>query len=202
MNRSFIIVAVALLAFPLGAGAYGPFDYTNPEHVREKLPIVEQYHFNINVENLTGTMPGGSIGDHLWYVIRSFPNHHRALNAMARLWRESLQEGRTPRGLDPEKTPDFLFYRAMRFAPHDGVVPLLYAIHLHRMKKYDQALKMYKRAEELLPRSAELHYNLGLLYVARREYGLALSHARQAYKLGYPLPGLKTKLIAAGVWKE
>ncbi|MFQ5761142.1 MAG: tetratricopeptide repeat protein [Acidiferrobacterales bacterium] len=201
MNKDAIILTLAVLALPLAASAYGPFDYTNPEHVRDRLPVVEKYHFNADVENLKSGM-SSYIVDDLAYTLNAFPNHHRALNAMTRLWRRYRQKGKIPPGAHPEQPPKYWLDRAMRFAPHDGVVPLLYAIHLHRLKKYDQALILYKQAEKMLPNSAEVHYNLGLLYVARHEYGLALLHARQAYKLGYPLPGLKTKLIAAGVWKE
>ena len=64
--------------------AYGPFDYTNPTHFRERLPIVETYHFTLKVETLeageTGTEPGGDLD----YTLRAFPNHHRALYAMGR----------------------------------------------------------------------------------------------------------------------
>jgi hypothetical protein len=31
--------------------SYGPYDYTNPRHVAENLPIVEVAHFNANVEH-------------------------------------------------------------------------------------------------------------------------------------------------------
>ena len=89
---------ILILYLPGTTYGYGPFDYTNPEHVRDKLPIVEQYHFSADVEALRDTMHNGSgtIGAHLWYVIRSFPNHHRALNSMAELWRRNRKEGKVP----------------------------------------------------------------------------------------------------------
>ena len=68
-------------------GGYGPYDYTNPTHFRDKLPIVNDYHFNARVENLVGgnkeesSHPGGDLN----YVLMAFPNHHRALAAMMRL---------------------------------------------------------------------------------------------------------------------
>jgi Flp pilus assembly protein TadD len=195
---------LTILLVPLGVkaqGAYGPFDYTNPEHVRTKLGIVEKYHFNSDVENLRAGMTTTIHGD-LAYTLRVFPNHHRALNAMARLWRLSEQQGKLPRGAPPNRAPDYWFRNAMKFAPHDGTVPLLYAIHLQKLENFDGALKYYKKAEKLLPNSPEVHYNLGLLYVERREFHLAKLHAKKAYDLGFPLPGLRNKLIRAGVWER
>jgi tetratricopeptide (TPR) repeat protein len=46
--------------------------------------------------------------------------------------------------------------------------------------------------------SAELEYALGLSYFETREYEAARQHARIAYKLGYPLPGLMNRLAKAG----
>jgi tetratricopeptide (TPR) repeat protein len=191
---------VVSLAF-VSVKAYGPYDYTNPEHVRDKLPIVEQYHFNADVENLTGTMGDATVGANLWYVIRTFPNHHRALNSYARLWRRYLKKGQIPPGVSRGHTPEYCFERAMQFAPHDGVVPMLYGNYLYQLGKLDQALKLYKQAAAIIPDSPELHYNLGLLYLEENDYRLASVHAKKAYDLGFPLPGLRNKLIRAGVWK-
>jgi tetratricopeptide (TPR) repeat protein len=47
--------------------------------------------------------------------------------------------------------------------------------------------------------SAEIHYTLGLVLFDMKQYELAAEHARRAYALGYPLPGLRRKLAAAGV---
>jgi len=181
---------------------YGPFDYTNAELVRTKLPVVEQYHFNRDVETLTATMPGGSIGAHLWYVIRSFPNHHRALVSYARLWRMSLAKGSPPDGVAPDKDPDYVFRRAMDFAPADGMVPLIYGLHLIETGDKTNARAMLEEASRIGPESAELHYNLGLGYLKLGDTASASRHAEKAYAMEYPLPGLRNKLIAAGIWKD
>jgi hypothetical protein len=55
---------------------------------------------------------------------------------------------------------------------------------------------------ELMPDSAEAHYNLGLLYVRSGEYAEARTHAGRAYALGYPLPGLRDQLDRAGQWRS
>lgn len=46
--------------------------------------------------------------------------------------------------------------------------------------------------------TAELHNALGLSYFDTKEYEKAREHARKAYGMGYPLPGLKNKLSKAG----
>jgi hypothetical protein len=47
-------------------------------------------------------------------------------------------------------------------------------------------------------KSAEIHYFLGLFYVALDDFPHAIEHAQQAYALGHPLPGLRNQLQAAG----
>ena len=179
----------------------GPYDYTNPTHVRYKLSVVERHHLNKDVLSLTRGQ-SSSIADDLSFALRAFPNHHPALNAMAKLWRRHMRTKSIPLGIDRDKNPEYWFNKAITFAPHDGVVHLLYGIHLHKLGKLDQALKHYKKAEAIHPDLAEVHYNIGLLYLKRKEYKQAKEHGQTAYKLGYPLPGLKNKLIAAGVWGD
>lgn len=200
---TFILAALLLLtAQPAAAQFYGPFDYTNPVHYREKLPIVEQYHFNSDVEALRGTMPGGPMGDHIWYVIRSFPNHHRALLSMERLWYRYERQYKTPPGVPTDKTPDFLYRRAVKFAPDDGVVKLLYGIYLVKNDDPDLARSLFEQADRLEPDNSELQYNLGLMYVKLDELDQALVHAQRAYAMNYPLDGLKNKLSRLGVWED
>ncbi|MCX2981315.1 hypothetical protein EYC98_10610 [Halieaceae bacterium IMCC14734] len=50
-------------------------------------------------------------------------------------------------------------------------------------------------------KSMEIHYFLGLNYHQKGMYDLSLQHAKAAYKLGYPLPGLKNKLMRSGHWE-
>lgn len=178
---------------------YGPFDYTNPEHFREKLPIVEQLHFDAKVESLEAGINQELPGADIDYTLRAFPNHYRALHSMARY---QLQY---PNKLKPPNTnysADCFFKRAMVFRPEDGVVRMIYAIYLSKRDKTGEAIEQMKAAEELQPESAEVHYNLGLLYIRAREYSAARQHAHRAYELGYPLPGLRKKLEAAGEWQS
>jgi tetratricopeptide (TPR) repeat protein len=50
--------------------------------------------------------------------------------------------------------------------------------------------------------SAELQYNLGLINLELGDVDAALTYARAAYALGYPLPGLKNKLLKLGRWTD
>ena len=48
--------------------------------------------------------------------------------------------------------------------------------------------------------SPELNYDFALLLLQLKEFPLAVHHARLAYSLGFPLPGLKNKLKKLGLW--
>jgi hypothetical protein len=36
----------------------------------------------------------------------------------------------------------------------------------------------------------------------KKDYDLAKTHAKKAYELGFPLPGLKNQLIKVGKWED
>jgi hypothetical protein len=209
MNRRLtiggLLVAAALCA-PVAQGgevdcgslqnAYGPYDYTNPEHRRDKIPLVDAGHFNMDVQTLkSGKSSVLPIND-LDYTLRAVPNHHPALDAMMRYF---LAGG-------PQltfRTPECYFDRAMRFAPNDGQVYLLYGVYLHRRKKFEDAEQQYKVALQLLgDDSADAHYDMALLYTDEDRWGEAKQHALKAYQLGYPLPGLMNRLKRRGLWAQ
>lgn len=179
--------------------AYGPFDYTNPSHRRDKLPIVEQFHFTDEVFRLErGVGPGGTLIGDIGYTLRAFPNHHRALDAMARLHRASNVEK------FPQSTYSLacFFDRGRRMAPDDPVVPMLQGIHYFKTGRFHEAESKLELAVNLDPNSPEIHYNLGLLYLRIKDYQNARMHALRAYELGYPLPGLRRKLIELNQWEK
>jgi tetratricopeptide (TPR) repeat protein len=179
---------------PLTNG-YGPWDYSNAAHREQKLAIVEQYHFTSDVETLKAGNTGALVLD-LDYTLRAFPNHSRALWAMARL---QLRDGYKPGGR--YYTVECYFDRALRWRPEDPAVWLVYGMYLHRKKDTEGAIERYKRALELQPDNLEAHYNLGLVYADRREYAQALDQAKLAYNGGYPLPGLRHILEKNGEWR-
>ena len=179
------------------AGGYGPYDYTSPVDKVEHLPIVEQFHFTSDVENLIHGNTG-SVGGDLDYTIRAFPNHHRALDAASRL-SIKLKSVRPP-GL--QCSVEGYFERGIRFKPDDAVLRMIYGLHFHRWKRPDQAKQQLEQAARLAPEDRNIAYNLGLIYVDLKEWDKASEYAEKAYGAGFPLPGLKNKLVKAGKWKE
>jgi tetratricopeptide (TPR) repeat protein len=62
-----------------------------------------------------------------------------------------------------------------------------------------QAISILLKGDAALNgRSAELHYFLGHIYIDVNDLDSATDHAKLAYDLGYPLPGLATKLRRLG----
>lgn len=175
---------------------YGPFDYTNADHYANNLPVVERRHFTLEVEALVRGETG-SIELDLNYTLRTFPNHHRALYAVAKL---QLRSGF--RRMRDYLTADCYFDRAMRFKPDDAKVRMLYGLYLHKKGNFDEAMLRYKEALVAVPDDIELHYNIGLLYCDLKDYPAAIPHAQTAYAAGYPLPGLRNRLIKAGAWDQ
>jgi tetratricopeptide (TPR) repeat protein len=94
------------------------------------------------------------------------------------------------------------FDRALAFRPDDPTVRILYADELLRQGKRGEAIQHLKVAEQNANQSATVHYNLGLLYLDLKDYDTSVEHARKAYELGAPLPGLKNLLAQAGKWRE
>lgn len=67
-------------------------------------------------------------------------------------------------------------------------------------KRLDDAREVLLKGNEAVGgNSADIHYFLGLVCADARDMDCAVEHARRAYELGYPLPGLRERLAAAGV---
>lgn len=175
--------------------AYGPFDYTNGAHFRQRLPVVEQHHFTAKVENLVAGESGGLMAD-IDYTLRAFPNHHRALYAMIRLQlKEPVRYG------SQFYTMTCYLERAVAFKPNDPIPRLLYGIYMQRKGDLEEAREHYEMALRLDPDSAEINYNAGLLYLKLGEEKRALEAAHTAYANGHQLPGLRNQLKRRGVWQ-
>lgn len=195
-----VIVALLLGASPAHAfdecgelaNAYGPFDYRTS---RDKLAIVESLHFTPDVEALrrgSTTRVGGDID----YTLRASPNHPRALIAMANLGR-SLNTEQPP---GAKYTLACYFDRALRFADNDPTVRLVYGTYLTRVGRQKDAIQQLQVALKLDEGNANIHYNLGLVYLDLKDYPKAREHAQRAYALGFALPGLRKRLEEAGQW--
>ena len=159
--------------------------------------MVEAYHFTQSVENLVSGS-SGKVGGDLDYTLRAFPNHHRALVAIAKL---SIKE-KTSKPAGANYSVQCYFDRAIRFKPTDPIVRMVYGNHLLKVGQVDQATEQLREAHNLQPDNPTINYNLGLLYMQRKNYEEARNYAKKAYELGFPLPGLKNQLIQAGKWEE
>ena len=167
----------------------------------EKLPRVEKAHFDVGVQRLEGhrgkLFTWNVLAGDIAYTLRTFPNHHGALYVMAQYYIQGYDAN-----YKMQYTPECWFLRAQGFAPRDGNVRLIEGIYLARLGEVKEAEESYSEAIELMPGAPEPHYNLGLLYVDEKNYPKAREHAKRAYSLGYPLPGLKVKLEKLGEWEE
>ncbi len=127
------------------------------------------------------------------YVLRTFPNHHRALNSAAQyglIHGDVLKKAST-------YSIECWFKRAKAFAPKDGMVRLIEGNYLFRRGELEAAEKSYLNSIRLNEGNTESHYNLGLLYVKLGNIEKAKVHADKAYSLGYPLDGLKNLILEA-----
>ncbi len=175
---------------------FGPFDYLQRQSLQGQLNIVESYHFTPEVEQLIRGKTGDSpLGD-LDYTLRAWPNHHRALYSVIQHRINTFKQNTHLRYPPAE----CYLQRAMRFSSKDTTVHMLYGILLQRTGRREQALKEYERACELDPNNVQAKYNLALLLVELKRYSEAKDYADKLYGRGFPLPGLRDKLKAAGQW--
>jgi len=174
---------------------FGPFDYRTAS-VEEKR-LVEGAHFPPVVETLRRGHRGYLAGD-IDYTLRAFPNHPRALHAMARL---AKRDGKLkpPGATYPVEC---YFDRALRFRPDDPWPRVLYVHFLIESKRIKEAEIQIQEISEPLPEDSQLIYNLGLAYFSLHEYETSLALAKRAYALGVQVQGLKNMLKAKGAWRE
>lgn len=180
------------------ANAYGPYDYRTERG--GKLAIVEQYHFKPHVEALLRLpgMSGVSLGGDIDYTLRASPNHHRALVAMTR-YGERLKLPKVP-GAD--YTVACYFDRAIRFAPDDLVVRMLFASWLGRQGEVAAAEGQLDFVGRHAAVNALTLHNAGLVYMELKQYEKALEYDHRAKALGYARKDLEEKLRAAGQWRD
>ncbi len=205
------VSAAGMLVSPLPAGAqaavqphacgpiaipmhYGPYDYRTE---RARLTIVEIAHFTPRVEALLG----GSTGDlnkDLNYTLLSSPNHHRALIALAKL-SERHNQPQLP-GFD--FPIECYFERAIRFRQDDPVVRMIYARHLNKLKRVEDAVRQVKAASEMAPDNPFTQFNAGLVFFELGDFGNALKRAHRAREMGFERKDLEEMLRGAGKWEE
>jgi tetratricopeptide (TPR) repeat protein len=180
----------------------GPFDYSDPSYHSPNgsvgmLRTVEKAHFTPRVEQLIGGQSTSVMMADIAYTLGKFPNHHRALYSLIKY--DKRLGGRLPQtGKSFEQSVECYFQRALQFRPADGNTLQLYGLYHHLNGRHEQARDAYLAAVRYLD-SAQVHYNLGLVYLELGNLEQAAEHARRAYTLGHPLPGLRNKLAERGV---
>lgn len=190
-----LLAALAADCPPYSKGATGG-DYYNAEDTKG-LTLVETFHFGPQVEALQRGMTG-TIGADLGYTLEHFPNHPRALAAMARLALRS----RALQAPGATLTVECYFRRALAFIPSDGATRALYGAYLLSLRRDADAVQQLQAALELQQTNAAAWYNLGLAQVRLKDWPAALASAHKAYGQGFPLPGLRQQLKSAGQWHE
>jgi hypothetical protein len=191
--------AIAQVMDPCGdvfRNAFGPFDYRIASAYNKQL--VENTHFTTDIENFRKRGKPHYVANDIDYTLRVFPNHPRALLALSKL---SLKL-KTMRPPGAQWTVDCYFQRAIRYQPDDSFVRLVYGIHLTRWGKPDLARVQLELAEKHPVQDGNFHYNLGLAFLDVGDTERALKHAKDAYALGYQLPGLKSRLQKLGKWRD
>jgi tetratricopeptide (TPR) repeat protein len=163
---------------------------------RSQREIIENFHFTPKVANLQGGESSTAVAADIGFTLRAFPNHPRALYAMAEI-------GRRQKKTTPEKSwlsVECWFERAIQFRPDDPEVRLVYGLELQKDGNYPAAISQLERSIELNPSDVNAHYNLGLSYVEVGKFESAREHAKKAEELGFSLSGLRRKLEKAGKW--
>lgn len=156
-----------------------------------RIADVKQNHLDPAVRRMNEGIYSTSVIDDLNFILERVPNHYPALQELIRY---KLAGGNA----DLHRSAVCYFDMAQQFAPDDANVLVLKGIYLYRSGNNDSAEVHWRQALQIDPNSADAHYNLGLLYVERSQYQDAIEHAVKAYQLGFPLPGLKHKLVQAG----
>jgi len=203
------VSAAELCGGPLSDNNFDrPLDYTSDEDKygwsegqKNKLALVEHAHFTSKVEMLIDGENGPLPGD-IHYTLKHFPNHYRALYAMAK-WQ---LENPSPKDEDCDCLAWLLpaecyFTRAITFKPKDPMLYYILGLYEHQKGDLKKALDAYNDATTLGLDSPEFHYNFGLLMVDLKNYDGARKYAHKAYSEGVPFPGLRNKLQRVGQWQ-
>ena len=195
-NRHALLVAIMALAPVLAAAQTHNNDYyqaLNPQEktLHELLLAVEKYHEPVAIDRIHTKFYSAAWSE-INFILNYFPNHPRALLLMGQvceLWR------------DPKCNMETYFRNAIQRTPMNERVHLTEGVYFQKKGRLNEAIESYKTSLRINPDSANAHYNLGLCYVAQKQFKLANEHAQKAYALGIDLPGLRNKLEAAGAWQ-
>ncbi len=179
-----------------GQPTSGPFDYLQRRQHAGPLRVVEENHFDSNVENLIKGISTEPMGD-IDFTLRAFPNHHRALNSAVKF---RLRHKRWPQKSKGVQAECYL-QRAINFSPNDPVAYALLGYTLHKLGNPQRAVEPYKTAIEQNPGDMMLKYNLALALTDLKRYRQARKYAEEVYAVGFPLPALQRRLEEVGHWE-
>lgn len=111
----------------------------------------------------------------------------------------STQLGLVHRARKEYEAAASVFDRAMVAHPKQTETYQATALTLQDQGRLQEARDVLERGDTATEgQSADLHYMLGLLLIKMKDLDEAERHARLAYSLGYPLPGLRRKLSELG----
>lgn len=183
---------------PFVSNNFGPWDYRTAP--KKAIKTVEDFHFGPGIESMTRpktTTMRNMAGD-VTYVLRAFPNHHRALMTLVKLGEKYKSD--PPPGAD--LSIDCYFDRAIRYRPDDTVVRSIYARFLNKNKRKDEAMQQLEMALSHAKDSPLSQYSIGTVYLELGEFDRALAQAHMARAMGLQWPDLENALKATGHWKE
>ena len=165
---------------------------------KDKVAMSEKHHFTPEVESLIRGKSTVVIGHDIDFMLKAYPNHHRALVAIQRL---AKREGVSrPRGAT--YSVGCYFQRAIRFRPDDVVVRMLFASYLLKDGRRTDGLAQLDIASGMADDNPFTHYNIGLIQFEAGNFEAALKHAHIAYRLGFQRPELRDMLIKADRWVD
>jgi tetratricopeptide (TPR) repeat protein len=179
-----------------GQVPFGPYDYLQRNSLSAQLEVVEESHFNEDVESLTKGMSASAMGD-IHYTLQTWPNHHRALNSAFRYRLQHREQWALGDNTAQNYPAECYLQRAINFSPNDPIPYMLHGMLMHQMKQFDAALKSYRKAVQLRPDDLVTQYNMGLTLVELKKFGEAQQIADKVYAAEFPLPGLQRKLAEA-----
>lgn len=169
--------------------------FRSRDHV---LKLVEDAHFTSAVETLRRGHSGFKPGADISFTLGKFPNHHRALIAMAALG----DKEKTSQPFESTYTVECWFRRAIAWRPDDNIVRMLYAQYLFKEMRAKEAEQQLNVAASQAGDNPFTQHNIGLIYFDNKNYEKALDQAHKAYELGLENPALRDQLRGVGKWAE
>ena len=162
------------------------------------LKLVEDAHFTRPVETLQRGHSGFKPGADISFTLRVFPNHHRALMAMAALG----EKEKTEQPFESTYTVECWFRRAIVWRPDDNIARMLYSQYLFKAARENEAEQQLAVVDKQASDNPFTLHNIGLIYFDNKKFEKALSYAHRAYDLGLQTPTLREQLKRAGKWVE